>query len=521
MGCFKASNPDEPCCCEYDRDEFPTTLDANWVDEVGSWATSGVLQTTSANAYIKRDVEQPNSLPNIAARVRFRGSDGAQPRILLDNLDEDNYIFAQFTIGDPYGSLELGRMVAGVIDPDWRSKFQCELPAATWHTATLEWGKNKSGIYDSALVSVAGRSIALWLKTTATENFAGLGTGAIPSGTVEFDDWSLSRTDDDCENIRETCVLVDEFPARVDPGDDSDAGPTFEEVAGDWNYALATSDTNAIMLFNVALPPDSAGLKLSLGFEAGDALIEGLPDYNDYVIYFNWVDSDNHSYVYLHYGIYSDSELKIVDVVGGIETVIGGPETRTGPGVPGGPILIGLSLCWAEDMVTATVSNDFSVSATLTTPAERRRFGFGTGAQLDSVANVVSLDTVYITQSEDHPDCDDCVPADCSSCDSDFGVPERLLLTIPGFPSIILEFAGTCFWVAVVEDSCIIGALLATGGPGWQLELYSGVGMGAGYESELFEGELNCMDTFELTLGGIDGTGCGLPETITLEPYVP
>lgn len=483
---FKKNNPgcgsggDCGCQCVYDRDNFNRSDDIGdmgslWIDEVGTWAIiSNELTASSANAYIKRDVEQPNSLPNIATRIRFRGeNDGDQPRVLLDNVDSDNYLFLQATIGDPYGVLALGQREAGVETILSYRRFA--FPAGEWHRIKLEWGKNRSSLYDSLMVTVywsesgSPRETVLWYKIAATEPYAGLGTGDVTS-QVKFDDWQLARTDDDCESIRPSCIVYRAITVPPHAAE-TDIGPDWEEFDGDFetqdggNGLYADIDTGATALANFVLPVDIAAMRWRIVVNDGRFLVPPSgPDNTEAFLIFYWVDSDNYHYLWTD-GV--DVELR--EVAAGVETVL---DSATITSESADRVAIILEVCAAGDNAVGTVMTDAevelaTVDAAVTTPATRHRLGFGGSPYGDTLIMGFGTGALDVAYSADHPDCVQCVGEceTCTLCDGPY--PCQLAVTFPDYDvdgvDVTQQLTETaeCIWaIEATPGQCLDGETL-------------------------------------------------------------
>lgn len=210
--------PCPDCCdCSYFTDEFnradSTDLGSDWDERAGVWRIlNQMLRADSANGLIVCQQQHPSgSLSyHVFARFRFR-NDGDEARVVVDYVDDNNYVFAQIKQGSAADGLSLWKRTNGtnaevgtrlgnyVFPVDF--EFECHLC-----------------VHDGEITASVGyRSVSA--AHTASSNLTGLGTGAIGPDGCDFTKFDLQydRSDEsDCLPCDPTfCPHFDLTPLEV------------------------------------------------------------------------------------------------------------------------------------------------------------------------------------------------------------------------------------------------------------------------------------------------------------------
>ncbi len=203
-----------------------------------------------------------------------------------------------------------------------------------------------------------------------------------------------------CEEEPPPCT---QFEDNFDRSNSSDIGSDWSEESGDWSIAsnkLSISSANALCLCDVSLDHPYAL----------EVIVEGSTADDDIHIIFNYVDSDNYTFIRITVNDGSGNRLEIVDRVGGVETMLSDTAHALSTGSPQGVMLcVYDTYVWLEtpgENISAHVTVGSSVC------------GLGTG---DTVTGTITFDDFSITTPRSvNPLCDLTPCDEVCSCSDDF-----------------------------------------------------------------------------------------------------
>ena len=210
------------CCCQqclilsdnYDRANG--SLGAHWDVRAGAMAIVSVRAATSTPDSLAVTVdENPDATGDgvVSATVRVSGSN-TEVRLIIDYVDDDNYHFAQLLItGGSFSVAKLYKRAAG--------SNTLLAQSATFFVGTNADYYVRLCLLDESLVfgfsSISPTSLEpkVFYHSTVQHGGtqAGIATGAVPSGTAQFDDFQFTKhhdvDQDDCEDCF-FCTTCDE-----------------------------------------------------------------------------------------------------------------------------------------------------------------------------------------------------------------------------------------------------------------------------------------------------------------------
>jgi hypothetical protein len=224
------------CCgCEYFSDKFGRDELGRYWDEVsGNWELAGGgVQTESSNAVLKCLKEHPNQFTTylVSARVTFTAYGDVAKLIADYDGAQKEGVFK--IISDGHGLIETydnGDLVAWANAGNWRLN----------EPITINLCLSKT--------EVRANGIGEAIQNEATSSVVALGTGEV-TGTVTFDDVSISKHDDDnpgCAKCRATlpwfCACQDGYPP-----DEPSHVPAQVTLTMDWSDMLAAQPVGSYM----------------------------------------------------------------------------------------------------------------------------------------------------------------------------------------------------------------------------------------------------------------------------------
>lgn len=216
------------CCgCEYFSDKFGRDELGRYWDEVsGNWELAGGgVQTESSNAVLKCLKEHPNQFTTylVSATVTFTAYGDVAKLIADYDGAQKEGVFK--IISDGHGLIETydnGDLVAWANADNWRLN----------EPITINLCLSKT--------EVRANGIGEAIQNEATSSVVALGTGEV-TGTVTFDDVSISKHDDDnpgCAKCRATLPLVCACQEGYPPDEPSHV-PAQVTVTLDWSDMIA------------------------------------------------------------------------------------------------------------------------------------------------------------------------------------------------------------------------------------------------------------------------------------------
>lgn len=227
------------CCgCEYFSDKFGRDELGRYWDEVsGNWELAGGgVQTESSNAVLKCLKEHPNQFTTylVSATVTFTAYGDVAKLIADYDGAQKEGVFK--IISDGHGLIETydnGDLVAWANAGDWRLN----------EPITINLCLSKT--------EVRANGIGEAIQNEATSSVVALGTGEV-TGTVTFDDVSISKHDDDnpgCAKCRATipssCACQEGYPP-----DEPSHVPAQVTVTLDWSDLIAAVHPYPISIYH-------------------------------------------------------------------------------------------------------------------------------------------------------------------------------------------------------------------------------------------------------------------------------
>lgn len=306
-------SPGRCCCtdCQFAADAFADTDLGDWTDVSGDWIdVSGERTTTSSSALIIHDTPHPDGDDQSqVARVTWRPQEfDDHARIILAYANPSNYLFAEVWIdaATGCGRARLWQRTGAINSPLTAEEPLSTMALEADHTLQL----------CLTLAEYPGVHQLVLRVTTAEGNLhsipgdvlgaeigdqAGLGTGAVDTGPVVFDDFAYLYHGDDypgcpkCSGERDCLIGRDDFARAVS----TDLGCDWEEEAGDWEIAseiLTTADADAVALFQHAHPQNKSHVRASVSVRLG-----AVGDIARILV--DWQDDENYHYGELEAGV--------------------------------------------------------------------------------------------------------------------------------------------------------------------------------------------------------------------------
>lgn len=272
------------CCCacpicedDFDRGDdtdIDTGSTCGWTEDAGAWEIkTNTLRTSSSSAVASVTSVHPDTPYATYIEATLYGASGDELRILIDYADTSNYLFAQLTIGDPNGCLELYRRSGG--SNTLLTAVRVVAAASTAHLVKVYWGEDKT---DTEMFGAVFGSAILLFEETGTNDQVGLGTGTV-AGEVRFDDFVFEKhqptspTDPPCNNqVPYQCAIMSDNFTRAD---DTDIGCSWDEDTGNWSIAsneLTVGTTSAVALVETEHPNQEVFARTVIAFtgDVGD-----------------------------------------------------------------------------------------------------------------------------------------------------------------------------------------------------------------------------------------------------------
>lgn len=251
------------CCpdteCIIAEDDFDransTSIGGDWTEVAGDFQIStNKLVTVDTDAIAINSATYPGTggggifyHPGAITVTLQSDQDGAQARIIGGYLDDENFVFAEWTFEAAQAVVRFGAMTGGV--EFYITDGEYTIPGLGVSDATrVRFCWRTDGL---TLTSVDDEFVQLTIGTTALPingNKGGLGSGGTTGGEVRFDDFEASITTSapcegcvectGCPDNQQVCIKLDGLPPPIVLG--STAGANWGIFEGEWTITRSS-----------------------------------------------------------------------------------------------------------------------------------------------------------------------------------------------------------------------------------------------------------------------------------------